>query len=252
MIDRKTMRRLAEAEGEYCISLYLPLSPGEEKNSRRLDPLKTKGLLAATREKLQDKGLDSDTAELLTKKLNLKLEGIEYRDISPAGLGVFHAEDLLEVVELPVTPDELAYVGKNFYLRPVLPLLNSDGRFFVLTLEEQKAMLFEATRECIYPVTTDQLVLETGNEDRSAGNISPLLPDETGLQNIHDIDIEDSSEKEELYLRKYLRLLDENLREILGNGEKAPLIVSASDFVFSVFSSISRYPNILEKRLPPT
>ena len=62
------------------------------------------------------------------------------------GLAAFLSVDGLRSYLLPISFPELVVVGHRFHIKPLLPLLNNDDRFFVLALSKNNVRLIEGTR----------------------------------------------------------------------------------------------------------
>jgi hypothetical protein len=228
MIDRNLIRRLSQVSKEWCVSIYVPKQQKDKKYE--LDQLRFNSALAEVLEHLQHRGLKKAEADDFVRPLeSLPDRDYFYNRYQPGVLAIFFSSDILEVVEIPTVDEQLIYVGNEFYLRPVLSLLNGMERFFLVTLESDRILLYEGTENSI--IQGANLTDLTANGREQAG--------ENDLEN-----------KEELYLKKYFRRIDEKLNELL-EGEKSPLLLCASEKSGRIYQEVSSYPKILPRYVEP-
>jgi len=222
MIDRKLIARLADVSREWCSTLYVPKV--ENGDQYELDHSRFDAAVEEVIEQLIKRGWKEDRARQFAAPL-FDLPGRDhFFDRFQSGLlAVFFNRDLLEIVELPrITLEESVYVGREFYLRPVLSMLNGLERYFVLSLSGENVLLYEGSEAGI----------------RQAGNLTPVeyLGKHSQLieQKIHNLE----------GLKGYFQLIDERLAATLAR-ETAPLILSAPGPIAGVYQELSSYPTIL-------
>lgn len=225
MIDRQLISRLADSSREWCVTLYVPKV--EKEGRYELDRLRFNNAVADVLEQLRHRGMRIGDAEAFVVALKELPERDHYFNRYQGGLlAIFFNADLLEVVELPVIDlEESVYVGREFYLRPVLSLLNGLGRYFVLSLSGDNVLLYE------------------GNEGGllQAGNLTPV---ESAGQNSRQIQLAARSDDQAVQLKRYFQRIDDKLLELIGR-EKAPLLLAASEKVALLYRELSRYSYVL-------
>ena len=65
------------------------------------------------------------------------------------GLAVLFNQDGMRHYRLPLDFEELLVVADRFHLKPLLPLLSGDGRFFLLALSQNEIRLLQGTRHSV-------------------------------------------------------------------------------------------------------
>src|SRR5690606_9337106 len=80
------------------------------------------------------------------------------------GLAFFLAKGFSRHYTLPIPVKENVYVLDQFYLTPLLPMLSRNGRFFILNLNRDKVMFYEATVERIRPIEISSFMPDTMNK----------------------------------------------------------------------------------------
>lgn len=95
--------------------------------------------------------LDDDPDRLLDRARTFLDDPATWSDLD-AGLALFIAPGFSERLTLPHDPGRHAVVQRGFYLRPLLPLLSADGRFYVLTIDPLEPRLYLGDRRRLAPV----------------------------------------------------------------------------------------------------
>lgn len=143
MIDRSTLTRLVAGAGR-AVSVYLAMDP--EQRDRRGAEAELRQLVGKARHSLQRRGLPPERIDALLAPAALRFdtetELIEHREY---GRVFFHAGSQSHVFVLPEPIPQSVVVGRNFQLRPLLPLLAHHRRFHILALSAAAANLLDAT-----------------------------------------------------------------------------------------------------------
>ncbi len=225
MIDRKLISRLADISREWCATLYIPKV--EQEGQYELDRLRFNKAVATVVEQLRNRGMaEAEAGAFVAALKELPDRGHFFNRYQPGLLAVFFDPDVLEVVELPrLELEESVYVGREFYLRPILSLLNGLERFFVLSLSGDNVLLYEGSEAGIL----------------QAGNLTPV---EYVGKNSRQIRLAAQNDDQAVELKRYFRRVDEKLQETLAQ-EKAPLILAASEKIALLYRELSGYSPVL-------
>ncbi len=251
LFRKKHFEELAQAEGKYCISIYVPTERyGENKESM----VSFKNQIAEAEKQLEEFGLKPreiekylDPVKALQSDTNL------WRDLSDA-LVVFRSEGRFEYYTLPLEVEEFSLVSDRFYLLPILNVFNQDDLFFVLSLSLKKNRLYEATQHEIWEIETENIF--PGDIYDSAGHdvvqkALQMRGEQSGTgrsdypgkaQAMYHGRGEGKDDKQNEVF-KYFEDLDRELTDLL-TGYEIPLIIAATENVFAHFREISNYKNI--------
>jgi hypothetical protein len=144
-------------------------------------------------------------------------------------------------------------VGERFHLKPLLPLLSGDGRFYVLALSQAEVRLFQCTRYSVGEVALESIpgslaeALRYDDPERQL-QFHTGTPTGTGkraaLFHGHGVGTDDTKDN----ILRYFRQVDRGLRALLGE-ESAPLVLAGVDYLFPIYREANTYPNLLEKRI---
>jgi len=65
-------------------------------------------------------------------------------------LAIFTSKDVFQFYQLSIKFEEIVSVENRFYVRPLLPLFNNEGKFFVLAISQNRVRLLKCSH---YKVT---------------------------------------------------------------------------------------------------
>ena len=249
-LDTKELQRLLKPVNP-GVSIYLPMHIAGDQGQQ--DPLRLRNLVRRAEQQLADRGMRTvDARKLLRMSFDL-VENNEFWKQRCHGLAMFVAPGVFYNYRLPYEFEELLFVGSRFYLKPLLPLVNSDDRFLVLALSENQVRLFLATRNQIETVAVSSLpenmasALNYDESDRGSqvhtgarglpGKQSAVFHGHGGEADTHNTD-----------LTQYCRIVNAALHEEL-RGWDLPLLLAGVSRLTALYAQISEYSNLLPMRL---
>ncbi len=254
-MDRITMDILRQiflnGHSDWCVSLFMPTHrAGREKEQ---DPIRFKNLLREAEERLMDKGLRPPEVQEMIKRPQLLLQDRGFWQRQSDGLAVFFSQDTYRFFRLPMAFEELVVVSHRFHVKPLLPILASDGLFYILALSQNQVRLLEGTRH-----TVDEIDLENVPEA-----LSEALPEglsEKGLQfhtgtpsgsgsrsamfHGHDIGTETKNR-----IRQWFRTIDKEVGGLLSDVQ-SPLVLAGVDALFPLYKEVNTYPHLMDEGIP--
>lgn len=201
-------------------------------------------------EKIQAQPMSKNGAMDYVAKAYELLDKDDFWRYQSDGLAVFISEDNFEHYSMPIDFKVFNYVGSVFYLRPMLPVITNQSRFFILALSQNEVRFFEGAQHSITPVIIEDLVPESmkasmatidieypaGLQAHSGGS-SPVFHGQGGEKDGKTDRIID-----------YFRMIDAGLMEML-HDEKVPLIIAGVDYLIPMYKDISNYSNIVEPHI---
>jgi hypothetical protein len=236
---------LAESQTP-AVSIFVPTyRAGQEV---RQNPIRLKNLVKQEEEQLIKEGArPAEARTLLDPVAGLVDDPVFWRHPTD-GLALFRSPDVFRAYQLPFQPSEFVAVSDRFYIKPLLPLLMNDARFYLLALSQKAVRLLECTRDAIEPVElpgVPQGIDEALPEEPAAqlqrytlpmgGPKGTRIPGHGG--GMEDTDLAN--------LRRYLQRVEDGLRERVKN-ERAPLILACLDYLAPLVREVSTYRFILD------
>ena len=170
------------------------------------------------------------------------------------GMALFMSRDLFKPYRLPIDLEELVIIADRFHVKPMLPLLTGDGRFYLLALSQNEVRLFQCTRNSVSPVELDgvplsleeamkydeqqkQLQFHTGTA--GTGGKRP------GMFHGQGVGIDDAKDQ----ILRFFQGLTKGVAKAIPDP-RAPLVIAAVDFLVPIFREASDYPTIVDEIVP--
>ena len=252
VIARDKLKEIAETQNSQCISIYLPTHRAGFDTQQ--DPIRLKNLLGQVEDQLQRMGLQPpEIAGLLAPVTNL-LEDPLFWQHQRDGLAIFLSPDTVYVFRLPFRLQALTQVAKRFHLKPLLPLLNADGQFYVLTLSQEEMHLFQGTTYNLdeielqdVPRGLAEFLKDEDRERHLQFHTSTRPPGGRGGNRaavFHGHGIIESNVRSDIL--RYFRCVDAGLHTVLRE-QTAPLVLAAVDHLLPIYREANTYPHLLEK-----
>jgi len=252
VLSSDDLKTLTETHNGMCVSLFLPTYQGGQESGANVTRFKNR--LKEAEGKLQTAGRRPEQiAELLRPARDFLTDGDWWHE--PAeGLAVFVSGEVFRHYRLPYAFPELTVVGERFHLKPLLPLLTSDGHFHILALSQKEVRLLKATRMSVtetelrdvprslaevlqYQEVQDQVRYHAGAPGGARGRAAIFRGGHGGAAEDRKDDI-----------REFFRLLDKGLRQVLREHQ-APLVLAGVEFLLALYREVNSYPHLVPEGL---
>ena len=244
------LKPLMEHRGQWCVSMFMPaqqVTPRAQENQIRF-----KNLLRQAETRLSEMKAEGMDAAL--ESAYRLLEDRPFWHHQSDGMALFMSRQLFRPYRLPIKLDELVVVGDRFHVKPVLPLLTGDGKFYLVALSQNEVRLFACTRHSIsqvelegVPLNLDEAMKYEESEKQlqfrtstagSGGNRSPMFHG-------HGAGPYDYKDR----ILRFLQDLDRGLTKTIPDP-RAPLVIAAVDYLAPIFREASAYPTIMDSIIP--
>jgi hypothetical protein len=140
---RDEIRELIQRRHDNCVSLYLPTHRAGRETEQ--DPIRLDNLIRGAEKEIISGGTRSPEArEILEPARNLLKDGFFTRRLAE-GLSIFISKGFFRYFRLPIHFGETLFVGRQFYLRPLAPMLRCCKRFYILAVSKKSLRLLECT-----------------------------------------------------------------------------------------------------------
>lgn len=245
------VRELAASGDGTRVSFFFPTEPGGPeigaKNSIRL-----KNVLREAEERLQAHGCSATEIDELLKPVRDLLPQDDFWLNPAAAFAGFLSDEGLRHYRLPMEVAERVVVGDRFFLKPLLPLLVGDERFYVLALSQKSVRLLEGTMSRIRELDLRSIpqrlqdVVGYDWEERSL-QFHTAVPGggaQVGRSMFHGHGAGVDDQKGEI--EKFLRVVDKALLELLPDKD-SPLVVAAAEPVLSIYRDVSKHPQLMQE-----
>ncbi len=258
IFDRKDFEQLANVAYDPSISIYIPTHQAGVETLEGQDAKLFKDKVHEAREWLTKKGYDKNEAEQYLQKAYDLVDDTTFWRHQSDGLAVFLSGDYFTYYRVPINFDELVTVNKKFDLKPLLPLLSENDRFYLLTLSQHKIRLFEGNVTSLHEIDiTDKVPnsLEEAlgkDEPESELQFHSVPPTGTGgsEQAIYHPHGEEAQNKQR-EIRRFFTMVDEGLQEILPTdpNERTPLVIGGVDYLLPIYREVSSFKYLLPESI---
>lgn len=253
--SRFEVKMLMEEYHDPCISLFLPIEhvgPETQQNTLRL----RKQLREAEKQLGQNPCFSTKKAELLKPLLNL-LDEEEFWLEKGQGVALFRNLERFSCYHLPERVKEQLVLAPHFYLKPLLPFLVNDGRFYILAFSQHEIRLLEGTRYMIQEVLLPEQVPESlattlqyeqpEKELQYHSSASGALVEKGGRHALvfHGKGASDRSKE---HLIQYFQQINHGLHELL-HDETIPLVLAGVEYLMALYRKVNTYPHLVERGL---
>jgi hypothetical protein len=245
VLTRNNLKLLMAVHKGPCVSVFMPMHRSGPETQQ--DPIRLKNMIREAEERLIACGLRTPEAkELLEPAERLLRDGL-FRQHQSDGLAMFLSLGVFHYYLLPFVFEELVIVTDRFHIKPLLPLLSGDGRYFVLALSQNKIRLLQSTHYSVSELDVADVpenLAETLRDDDSWKDLHmhSALSGKGKLSAITHGDEVDSKEN----IRRYFRRIDRGLHELLRN-ERAPLVLAGVDYLHPIYKEVNSYPHLMDE-----
>jgi len=240
---------LTERQGG-SVSIFAPVH--RPSDGRRADKIRLKNLFQQCQRQLLELGFRSQDVDDRLTRLRRRIEQVPLWREEGCGLAAFAGSDMLCAYRLPAEVKPLAVVGERFHVKPLLPLINEQPRFYVLALSQNTVRLLEAGRYEARPMRLQgapanfaeitrfderqrHLEFHTGTAGHGPGADRPAVFHGQGAGG------DDAIEKKRLL--EYSRRIDEAVCRVL-RGLSGPLLLATAEPLLGVYRQANTYPHL--------
>jgi hypothetical protein len=248
-LSRDELKALLEKHRGPCISIFMPtFRTGAEGQQNQI---RFRNLLRTAEEKLSAQGVRPQDLKSLLESAQTLAGNVPFWRKQDQGLALFLSQDFFRHFCLPVAFSESITVADYFHIKPLLPLLSGDRRFYILALSQKEIRLLEGSGESVREMDLESIPRslaeglqydETGRQVRfrAAGGA-----EHSAMVSGHGAEIDDNKEN----LLKYFRLIDRGLHDLLKD-ERAPLFLAGVEYLFPIYREVNTYPRLMEEGIP--
>ena len=248
LLSKSDLQTLMGAQQGPCISLFMPTHRAGPETQQ--DPVRFKNLIRAAEEQVVAEGLRSTEAKTLLEPTQKLLQDPLFWQHQSDGLAVFLSAGHFRVFLLPLDFTELVVVADRFHIKPLLPLFNGDGRFYILALSQNEVRLLQGTRDMVreidpqgiphslaealkYDDPQKQLQFHTQTSGGTGKRAAMFHGQGVGTDDTKD------------NILRYCQLIDRGLHEILKD-ERAPLVFTGVDYLLPLYKEANTYPALMD------
>jgi len=248
LMTRDEFTELSKVHGNNCVSIFIPTERAGGPVDAGEGQIRLKNSIKEVRQVLEEKDLNTKEIREILEPVEALLEEDQFWRNQSDGLAIYANGKEMKYFTLPVHFRQQTYVGDHYYMLPVIPYFNDDGRYFMLSLSAQHVGLSECTRHTITEIEVDDLApgrLEDAvgydYEEKSLQNRTGQGGDKGAM--FHGQGSGKDDKKVEI--EKFFREVDAGIMKVL-HDQKAPLVLACVDEYFPVYMKVTSYPHLFD------
>ena len=245
VLTRNNLKLLMEVHRGPCVSVFMPMHRSGPETQQ--DLIRFKNLIREAEERLMTRGIPAPEARELLESAQKLLQGDLFHQHQSDGLAMFLSPEVFRTYMLPFVFKELVIVTDRFHIRPLLPLLSGDGRYYILALSQNKVRLLQGTHYSVNEVSLADVpknLAETLRDDDSWKELqmhSGISGGQGKFSSVTHGSEVDSKEN----IKRYFRRIDKGLHELVRD-ERVPLMLAGVDYLHPIYKEVNTYSHLME------
>ncbi|MCW5851642.1 MAG: hypothetical protein KIT87_16330, partial [Anaerolineae bacterium] len=248
VLSRETLKALALAQGGPHLSLFMPTA--RRGPAMTQGPIRLQNLVREAETHLVQWGVRASEARHFLSRLDPLLADLSFWQHQADGLALFLSASELSYYQLPLTLAERVVVTDHFYLRPLLPALEGDGRFYILALSQNQVRLLEGDQDQVAEIELRDMPLSLAEalryDDLHKERQMHTVPGGGGGRGAaiyHGQGVRSDAIKDEIV--RFFRDVDAGLQPRLKRAP-APLVLAGVAYLFPLYRQANAYPDLLD------
>ncbi len=259
ILSHDELKILLDNSQSPCVSLYMPMQKAGTET--RQNPIRFKNLIREAEERLNAMGMRHTEAIDFLQPAK-ELDTTDFWQNQDHGLAIFISPQMFRYYRLPMEFQELVVVssseadGKShFHIKPLLHLINSDGKFYLLALSQKDIKLFEGTGYSLNEVEVENMprsIDEALMEDDIQKGVQHRIATSRGgttnpSQQPGDVHGQGSPDRDQhqVNILQFFHIVDRAVHEKI-RGENAPLMLMGVEYLFPIYQEANTYPYFVE------
>ena len=246
------LRELMDHRSDASVSVFLPTHPAAREQLQ--GTIRLQNLVIQAEDQLRAQGMrQADARELLQPAHRLRADELFWRAPSD-GVALFCATGFFRSYRVPIRLPERLVVKGRFYTKPLLPLLQSNGRYYILALTQESARLYEATRYSarevqLPPLERSPVVGHYGSLQLQAHRHFAQGP--VGASNggfCHGYGSGGDRSKKEMSV--FFQRVDRVVTQVLRDQKQAPLVLACVGYLAAIYQATTNYQQLAQGKVP--
>ncbi len=253
MFGREDLRELLKNQSTPAITIMMPgIRAGQEAQQ---NPIRFNNLMTKARSRLAAHGIREQEIDSLLQPAVEAGADTGFWGVADEGMAFFMAPGFFRWFAVPTPLPELVRLGSVFHVTPLLPLVNHDGRFVLITATAARFCWFDGGRHWIrsrngvaFPKGVEAIDAESefSPEYDAAPQARPRLGRPSGMPARQGTN--DAEEQRHANLIEYLRRGNAVIERTLG-GEQVPVVLAAQPNIQGHLRNMVRFKGLLSDGL---
>ncbi len=252
ILTESDLKELIQREKGICASIYLRTyraGKDTEQNS-----IVFKNLIRKVEKGMQEAGYRKRQIDSLMEEPRRLMDDLPFWNNQSDGLAAFISEQGFSYHRFPLNFESISVTGKRFHLKPLLPMLSDDGRFYLLALNLKGIRLFQGTHYSISEISLkgvpDSLeeALRYDDPERQIQYHSGVSSQGSGVRykpTFHGQGVTDEDKKNIL---RFFQKVNKGVHSLLAR-ENNPLVLAGAEHLLPVYREANDYSYLVEESI---
>lgn len=240
--NKEDLRLLAQYQGTFCLSFYLPTSRSGKETLN--NPTRLKNLLRTARGRLLEFGMDKTQMENFLHPVTSLLNDYEFWQHQNEGLAIFLNPSTFKFYQMNYPPQEYVEVANAFHLKPIIHMIVENHSFYILSLSQKSVAFYRANNFAIEKINLEglpQSLDDLGSFEKGTHNISMHSAGNGNKSFSHAHPMEKEDPKIRIF--QYFQLIDKALHHFLKE-DKLPLLLAGVEYYFPLYREANTYHHL--------
>lgn len=242
-------KTLARVNEPHCISIFIPTHRAGQEVNEKIDQKNLKNQVKEIRHKLESWQVKDKDIHQLLEPIEALVDDTSFWKYQSDGLAIFRNNDQFEYFTVPVYFEAFNYLSDHYYLKPLIPYLNQDERFYLLALSLHEVKLYEGFAHRIDKLDVHDLLPE--NLEKAVGYDykqkylqfrSGHTGGEKAMFHGHGEGKDDAREE----VLKFFRAVNDGVMKVL-HDETVPLVLATVDYLFPLYREANEYNYLYDR-----
>jgi hypothetical protein len=234
VLSRGDVEELASHQNGWHVTIYMPTHRAGAEIQQ--DSIRLKNLLRQADYRLIEGGLRAPDAQKLLAPATSLLDKARFWQNQSDGLAVF-------------------VVTNRYHVKPLLPLLSGDGRFYVLAISQNQVRLLQGTRYTVdevdlegVPTSLEEALRVKDPEREIQFHTGTRGPGDTGEQPTLYHGQGGARDDRKVDILRFCQQVDRGLQAVLRD-ERAPLVLAAVDYMLPIYRQANTYEFVVDQSI---
>lgn len=244
------LRTLSEPKREIAVSIFLPTH--EAGPETRENHIRFKNRLQEAGALLTERGYNDGDIDSVLGSAQALVNDEDFWQHQRKGLAMFISEAENFQYQLPFAPEELTVVSDRFHLKPLMPLLIDDGRFFILSVSQHSVRLLEATQHSAsevplpgVPTSMAEALSQDDDPEPTLRAYAAAGARGSGGDRLQAQGADEPDLKGDIW--RFFKAIDNGLRRILEpQGDRIPMVFAGNVTNFPIYQEANHYKGLTQ------
>lgn len=238
-------KKLAHTHEPMCLSVFIPTHRSGEEVKEQHAQKTLKNILKEVKKEILNREMSENESDVYLRPLLALMEDNEFWTDQSDGLAIFMTPKSIQKYKVPIHFEPYFYLADHFYLKSMVPLINDDDLYYIITLSLNQVKLYECTTYTIAEIDTGDMPQKL--EDVVGSEIKPgHLQQHSGKNNetgtmFHGQGGGKDDRQQDLL--KFFREIDKTIADLV-NTEQAPVVLACDKNHFGNYRNISKIKNL--------